>query len=318
MTKKLKLGFLAFHPGAANTLTKIIHQARLDGHDVYCYPFLPYAEEKWGVETLYTDGMDFFNTLPTDFDFFLYSSAAGSIVEKYLPIFCKKNNIISISTIDVFWITEKEIEMRFDKQSYPDIIITPEKSVADMIKNIGLPSKVFNLGNPHLEINKQEQRVIDDKNKSIAYISYPENNNILANSDKQSKIIMNELIELVREDDTIKQVYICLHPRESATFVKKLLLDNPDVSNRICLNPYISTTNCCIHVDVIIGVTSTVLYEEYLRGRAVLFYKNKEHMKKSLSKSNELYNQKLDFTLPINSVENILQLLQDLSLNKDL
>ena len=119
LKKKLKVGFIAFHPGATNTLTKIINQLRNEGHEVVCYPFLNYARDKWNVldKSIYEDSPEFFDDLPTDFNAILYSSAADSYVENYLPLFCKKHNICCISTIDVFWINENELERRFITKS---------------------------------------------------------------------------------------------------------------------------------------------------------------------------------------------------------
>lgn len=312
--KKPKIGFIAFHPGSTNTLTKIIDACKKENYEVYTYPFLNYAQKEWNQKKLYVDGMDFFNEVPKDLDILFYSAAANSIVETYIPIFCRENNIISISTVDIFWLTKENLLTRFS--TIPDIIITPEKRVQNMLKELNMNCRVENLGNPYFDINKSLKKKLDNAKKKLCYISFPSTNAVMGNTDDYSKSIMRELVDIVKIDTSIQTLYLCLHPRESNEFALNLINENRDLKDKVILNPYINTTECCKHVDVVIGWNSTVLFEEYLRGKAVLFYKDKEQLVNDLRDINLLYNKKIEVDLPKNVVENYLLLINGLLNNK--
>lgn len=311
MKKKLKVGFIAFHPGATNTLTKVLKQLRQDGHEVFCYPFLEYAKKEWDLDddTLFVDSMDFFNHIPTDFDAIMYSSAADSLVENHLPIFCKKHGIVCISTIDVFWLSEKELIRRFN--TLPDILITPEQSVMNMIQDLEWEVDVYNYGNPHLEIEATADDTMDRANKIINYISFPNGNDILCDTADLSKQILTELLDIMKEESSIKQLYLSLHPRENHHFVEELLNQHAELTHRVTINPFENTTECCKRSNIIVGYSSTVLYEELLKGKSVVFYENKDQLKSALL-TDQHVKKEIDFEIPKNSVENIIHLLYSL------
>lgn len=308
--KKIKLGFIAFHPGSTNTLTKIIQECRRLNYEVYVYPFLEYAQKEWNEEKLYIDGLEFFNQIPKDLDILFYSAASNSIVENHIPLFCKENNITSISTVDIFWLTKDNLKTRFSV--VPDVIITPEKRVKIMLEELNIHCRVENLGNPYFDISKSFKKELNNFSKSLAYISFPSSNAIMCETDDYSKKIMKELVEILKEDSSIDKLYLCLHPRESKDFVHKLMNNNEKLKDRILLNPYKNTTECCKYVDVIVGWNSTVLFEEYLRGKAVLFYENKEKLTEDLKDVNLLYEKKIEADLPENVVENYISLIHEI------
>lgn len=312
--KRHKIGFIAFHPGSTNTLTKIVHTCRDKGYEVYTYPFLEYAKVAWNEEKLYEDSMDFFLNVPKDLDIIFYCAASNSMVETYLPKFCKENNIISISTIDVFWLTKENLIQRFP--TVPDIIITPEKRVEKMLEKLDLGCRVENLGNPYFDIDKSLKKELNNQDKTLAYISFPCSNDIMCDTAEFSKKIMNELVDIVKNDKTIRKLYLCLHPRESKEFTLNLINKNEELNNIVSINPYRNTTECCQHVDVIVGWSSTVLFEEYLRGKAVLFYEDKEQLKNDLGDVNLLYEKKIEADLPSNVLENYFKLIDELLLNR--
>ena len=201
MNEKLKVGFIAFHPGSANTLTKVIESLREENHEVYCYPFIDYARKEWKVNEIYGDTDDFFEKIPTDLDVLMYSPV-GMALENEVPAFCKKHGIKSIGTVDVFWLDKDIILKRFPV--LPDIIITPEKSVETMIHELQLDVEVHNLGNPHLDIKKGTNRYIDNADKVFTYVSFPATDELISDTGEKSKEIMQELVKLVRKDKGIK------------------------------------------------------------------------------------------------------------------
>lgn len=142
--------------------------------------------------------------LNKDLDVLLYSSAAGSIVEEGIPEFCRKHKIKSISTIDVFWIDEEEIKRRF--KSKPDIIITPEISILKMIEGFNWDEvEVYNLGNPHLEIKKIEKEKRKRKEFTLNFISFPNGNDILCETDPMGKVMIKEIAEVISELSNVKK-----------------------------------------------------------------------------------------------------------------
>lgn len=305
----MRIGFLAFHPGAVNTLTKVIDELRKhDDCELFFYPFLEYATKEWELENqvIFEDSIDFFNILRSDLDVLLYSSAADSVVENMIPIFCESNGITSISTVDVFWIDENEIKRRFKNK--PNIIITPEKSVLEIIENLNWTDvKAYNLGNPHLEIQVEKEKKLKKNGIILNFISFPAGNEILCETDFKSKEIIKEISEIMLNYSEIKKMYISPHPREKIQSIEEFIesLDS-ELTLKLEINPYNSTKKCCENSDVIVGHSSTVLYEELLKGKNVIFYKNKKDFKEKL-KNNEF--QEINFTLPKNCSKNIVELI---------
>jgi len=300
----MKIGFLCFHPGSVNTVTKVIKELKENEKcDLYYYPFIDYALKEWGIEghNVYQETEDFFDSVEKDLDILVYSPAAGSFIEDEVPEFCRSNNILSIGTIDIFWLEEKEIKRRF--KNVPDIIITPEQSIKKMIDNFNWECDVLNLGNPHLEVKKVHNGDFKENNKVLNYISFPCSNALKCDTDEFSKEIMRELSSIIEHDTSIDTLYISTHPRENTDFVEHLMKFN----NKIQLNPFRNTDEACDISDIIIGHNSTVLYEQMLKGKPVVFYKNKEELKRSIM-SKKIENN-VDFVLPKNCAKNIAKLI---------
>lgn len=304
----MKIGFLAFHPGAVNTLTKVINELKKhDDCELFFYPFLEYAIKEWGLENkvIFEDSIDFFEILRKDLDVLLYSSAADSVVENMIPSFCRINGITSISTVDVFWIDEDEIKKRFKNK--PDIIITPEKSVLQMIENLNWKNvKAYNLGNPHLEIQEEKEKKLTENEIVLNFISFPAGKEILCETDSKSKEIMKEISEVISSFSEIKKMYISPHPREKVQSIEEFIESlESELRLKLEINPYNSTEECCENSSIIVGHSSTVLYEQLLKGRNVIFYKNKKDFRNKLENSDY---KKVDFILPKNCAKNIAEL----------
>lgn len=308
----MKIGFLAFHPGAVNTMTKVINELKKNEEcSLFFYPFLEYAVKEWDLEdntAIFKDSIEFFDLLNKDLDVLLYSSAAGSIVEEGIPEFCRKHKIKSISTIDVFWIDEEEIKRRF--KSKPDIIITPEMSILEMIEGFNWDGvEVYNLGNPHLEIKRVQRKKRKNKELTLNFISFPNGNDILCETDPMAKVMIKEIAEVISELPNVKKMYISNHPRERIKPLEELIesLENK-LSKKLEINPYKSTDECCENCDVIVGYSSTVLYEQLLKGQNVMFYENKSSFKVDLE--NNKFKE-VDFKLPENCSEKIVELIMN-------
>lgn len=304
----MKIGFLCFHPGAVNTLTKVIKELSKDkNNELFFFPFIEYAIHEWGLKDTYVhkDSPEFFECVPKDLDVLIYSSAADSFVEREIPSFCKVHGIVSISTVDVFWIDENEIKRRF--KTKPDIIITPEKSTKEMIENLNWGVKVCNLGNPHLELEKTHDGSFNFENKVLTYVSFPSGNEIKCDTDELSKKIMKELIEISIKNPFVTKLYLAPHPRENLNYIKKVVDEYNNIIKKIEINPYKTTSECCLNSDIIIGHSSTVLYEEMLKGKPVIFYKDKFQLENLLN-SRKITNE-IDFEIPTDSVKNIVHLI---------
>lgn len=302
----MKIGFLCFHPGSVNTVNKVIKELKKDKEcELYYYPFIEYALKEWGIEghKVYEENEDFFEILNKDLDVLIYSPAAGSFIENEIPNFCKKYGIVSVGTIDIFWLKEEEIKRRFPIT--PDIIITPEVSIEKMIESFKWDCKVYNLGNPHLEVERVYDGKFKTHNKVLNYISFPNSNALKCDTDNLSKEIIRELVEIVEKDDSVEKMYISTHPREMEDFA--LLISRK--CEKIFLNPFPNTDEACKYSDIVIGYDSTVLYEQMLKGKPVIFYKSKTRTRDFLA--SEIENE-INFEIPKNSSESICKLIKSL------
>ena len=282
----MKIGFIAHHPGSANTLTNLIHQLGMrEGNEIYAYGFIPYIESVWGKDCYYDDTTFSTTTdVPKDLDVLFYCAASNKPNENVIPRFCKENNIVSISIIDLFDLSDDNILTRY--AYVPDVIITPDEITRQQLFRLGIPAFVLNLGNPHFD-NFTCKKKLDKKRTEFpitaSYISYPASSDLLCDTAESSKEIIKELLSYIKNYPNIEKLYICTHPRESPEWLDNFLRENADLlKGRIQLNPYENTTKACEDSDVIIGYNSTVLYEQAMSGKPVIFWSNAENLVEDL------------------------------------
>lgn len=312
----MKIGFIAHHPGSANTLTNLIHHLKLkEGNTLYAYGFIPYVETVWGKGCYYDDTT--FSTdldVPKDLDVLFYCAASNKPNEDAIPAFCKRNNIVSISIIDLFDLSDENILARY--KHAPDVIITPNEATRQQVLRLKIPSFALNLGNPHFDsfTDFKVPKPSKKENLIASYISYPASHDLLCDTAESSKEIIQELAHYVSEHTNIDTLYICTHPRESTEWISRFLTESEvQLNGRIRLNPFSNTTDACAVSDVVIGDNSTVLYEQSMTGKPVIFWSNAKNLSVALSDITAIQPPSIHITE--NATNKVLTFLYALNLN---
>lgn len=311
----MKVGFFAHHPGPCNTLTPIIKRLReKKEYELFLFPFHTYVQKEWETKECFEEStFSLKEYVPKDLDVLFYCASSLFPSERAIPSFCKKHNIISISTVDIFWANDETLLERF--KEVPDYIITPNKATKEQIERLNIQSTVLDLGCPQFDSYfTSKKKIINIKKPyTVSFISVPSGNELASPTSKRLQKFFHELIEVTTKyPDLIQTIYYCHHPRETHDFYDSFLEKNPELSSIIQKNPYQDTPKACEVSDIIIGDTSTVLYTQAMLRKKVIFYKTKELLEEYLKEPERIPDIADTFNLPENATDNILKFLETL------
>ena len=301
---KMKFGFVAMHPGSANALSPIIEKLTDGINEIHLFPVSAYAKNLWKTSAVYNNKKSITNLIPKDLDFLLYSPVGGIESEINLVNHCKENNITSIAVLDIFWNSNTELRKRFLTQ--PDIIITPDESTAIQLKQIGVASEIHALGNPWFKVNTYYKP--SSKIKSIAFISVPVGLSNECRTHIKTLDVLRKIIDNDRLLIDLESIVICKHPRELDTDIVELI-NKSNTKLNLELNNKFNTTDACSSVDAVVGVNSTVLVEEFLKGNNVIFHSSIEETIHLLNNPQFISHYNEDIQVVPDALNNIVGLM---------
>lgn len=303
-----RIGFLAAHPGSVNALTQLVNlYKKCINVDLTLYPCSPYACEAWEVEQMFNphEVVDV-----QGIDLMVYSPAHDLTSEITLASRCRDLGITTIAIIDIFFMSDADLTKRF-KGGYPDIIITPDGTTADQLIRLQVPSKVLPIGNTHYETFNKDLTYANEFN-SMAIISQPKGTDNTCPTDSTIINLCRRIAKHSNEFNTLKEVVVCTHPRESRDMWESLVQEFNSMSQvKFKLNEYADTSQACSNVDVVMGTSSTVLVEQTLKGKPVIFYTNLTNLINQLNDSSWQYNSRVDFNLPTDVLDNTAKLIEE-------
>lgn len=278
----MKLLFVAHDMGAAVMLMPVIEKLLSENVDVKLIAAGPALNAWENFEShQVSEEIDKIEEIIISFspDLIITGTAHYSDMERNTWLAAKKYNVKSLAAIDA-WVNFKERFIKTDSNQFvePDILCVIDSDCESNIKKLGVNSKIYITGHPHLEyrINKLKEKckstVVTDK-KKICFFSNPVKNNSQTNvsSDKQFTgqfDIACLLINSFPNDNNI-ELFLKPHPREDIKTWEIWLKESEFMGRNITISNQ-STEELLIKCDAIIGITSMVLIEAALLGKATM------------------------------------------------
>ncbi len=297
--------FIAHGPGSANTVEPLIRV--IPKHLVRLLPMHEAVAKIWGVDTVYHsyEGM----TFPPGC-VFVYGTGSCNALELDVPKLAKNFNGVSVSILDIFWAGESNLRRRYGS-SPPDYLITPNQKSRDQAIEWGIlpENRVFALGNPHFDrlIKYHGPPHDDSKPVDVGFYSQCSTSGDYSDTAHACK---NALISLIKYRDAnphkVNRILVCPHPREDVTWLREMAR-----KHGLHWRPEgVNSFDCLLRLDVALGVSSTVLYEGAMIGKAAVFYGNRDDFN---MKMNNLRTMKFSAGITFDSTQRVLSFLRKLS-----
>lgn len=264
------IGMVAHAPASANVLYPIYLKLLSLGIDVVVYSYHSYVTNLFQLDSTYLleNG---YSPIDKELDILLYGTGSSNEIEVNLPIFCRENNILSISILDMPTITKESVIQRY--HTLPNKIYVPNELTKQSIESVYPQIAVFVTGNPHTErlIEYVETRKLQD-DLTIVFISQCSTAENYSDTDNSLKELLETSIAYFTvKDIRVKEFIIVPHPRENTFYFEEYISQHKDeipFSIRIsCRNKdgnyYLANTSNTLMV----GVHSTIIYESGLIGK---------------------------------------------------
>lgn len=301
------VGFVATHPGSVNTLTHLISEISSWEVTIKKFPFSPYAAKAWNTETWQEEQTE---VDLTGLDLVVYSPACGLKSEYTLVENARSLGITSVAIIDIFFMSTTELMKRFEG-GYPDFIIVPDVSTYLQLIKYGVPSNVLPLGNSHFEmlgVGRTKSPVIE----TICIVSQPKGISNSCPTDSRIIAILNSIVKHRKSLPNLKEVIIATHPRECRyKWIDYLTNLNPPECLDIYLEMTRSTHEVCESTHAVVGLSSTVLVEQQIKGSIAIYFVNDKKLVEDLNRDHSsIINY--DFHLADGALRNTLNLFREL------
>lgn len=295
-----KFVFVADSPASIASIVPLINN--LDDSEYHVLLISPYSRLviKEGITDI--NASEFANlyrgTLYDEHSIIIYGTGSGHPREIDLPLLFPNNFVIAIHdlpTIDLNQIKRRRYDL-------PNAIITPNEQVAEAIDSYLGPGKALILGNPNFDManNKSTGTYVVNTLKPV-FVSSPNGTEFLNDTNDSCKKAIQHIIDNNLFDVHTHGFHICLHPRETSSFLESL-------DFRVSFSRG-NTVDYLNHYEIIVGVDSTCLIESMLLGNEKTFrmIENGENSFEIVKDSLEPYHLVTDST---DKVLNYLKQLQ--------
>lgn len=296
--------FIAHGPGSANTMTSLF--ASIPRHLIQLVPMHEGVAKIWNTSKVYHSHKEVKYQPGT---IFVYGTGSCNRVELDVPRIARAHGGISVSILDVFWAGDANLRRRFGA-SPPDYLIVPNEACRNTILRLALmpADRVFALGNPHFDrlLQYHVPSLELDGPFDVGFFSQCSTSGDYSDTVQACK---NALISLIKYRDanpgTVNRIMICAHPREDLTWLKQMAKEH----NLHWRPEGVNSFDCLLRLKVAVGVSSTVLYEGAMIGKAVVFYGNREDFNKKMQ---NLHTMKFSAGIQFDATAKVLNLLMKL------
>lgn len=305
--KKHKIIFTAQDPGGFNAMAPVIKKlekdSRFDVSVILAKHACIYAE-KQNIRYLNADKSSF-NISEADLVF--TGTSFGDSIEKKIIFTAKEKGIPTISIVD-FWTDYTPSFSDPEKRNFkylPDYILAADETMKKEMEAEGFPrNKIFVTGNPSFDFFGKRVNKKTDKNLITFFCQpmselYKKNSKDYKNATKFSEVqVFSDIAEVIEKIDPNKRIIIDFHPRAKKFNKFDKIIKKSKLKIEKNIKPY--GKNSIENSEIIIGMSTVVLFEAALAGKKVLSYQPG-----SDKNSDYLASNRLGLSLPVYKKEDL-------------
>ena len=272
---KTKLLFVSQDQGSGNALCPVIRELLHDKYlrvRVFAARFSKDVFQEQGIDFSDLDNRGFKDVLNFKPDLIVTGASMRKCIEKDALLFARKNRIKALTVLD-FWGNYWErftVNGEQSPDSLPDHICIMDDIAREQMISAGFPeAKLVVTGNPYFDTFGIPETREDNLNyRSILYISQPVFQNGSYRSDLRP---FEDLLDIVSGVDQKIRIIIRPHPKDEPGIFDRYKRDNLKVESRQRIGDLIMNS------DIVIGKSSSVLFEAVFRGKLVISYQPVEN-----------------------------------------
>ncbi|MEK7658934.1 MAG: NTP transferase domain-containing protein [Patescibacteria group bacterium] len=316
--KKHKIIFTAQDPGGFNAIAPVIKSfekdARFDVSVILAKHACIYAE-KQNIKYLNADKTSFDIS---GADLIFTGTSFGDSIEKKIIFEAKEKGIPTISIVD-FWTDYTPSFSDPEKRNFkylPDYILAVDEIMKKEMEAEGFPkNKIFITGNPSFDSFDTKLNKKADKNLITFFCQpmselYKKDSKDYKNATKFSEVkVFYDIVEAIEKIDLNKKIIIDFHPRAKKLNKFDKIIKKSKLKIEKNIKPY--GENSVKNPEIIIGMSTVVLFEAALAGKKVLSYQ--PGLKKKID---YLASNRLGLSLPVYKKEDLYLALKRLIFQK--
>jgi len=319
MKKKHKIIFTAQDPGGFNAIVPVIKKLEKDARFSISVILAKHAcllAEEQNIKYSDADKKSF-DVSGADLIFTGISFADS--IEKKIIFLAKAENIPTISIVD-FWtdyapsFSDPETK---NLKYLPDYILVIDEIMKKQIIAEGLPKdKIFITGNPSFDFFVKKANQKTDKNLITFFCQplselYKKNSQDYKNSTNFNEVqVFEDIVKALEKIDLNKKIIIDFHPRAKKFDKFDKIIKNSRLKIEKNIKSY--NKNSIEKPEIIIGMSTVVLFEAALAGKKVLSYQP------GLKGEDPLLSNRLGLSVPVYKKSELKEALVKLILDKSI